>query len=95
MIKKIKKQIAELDAVLSNEIERRWALEKELAAIKCKLFTKQKTEVKVGDTIKCNDMPDLWSTKNELERIGIYTDIVFPVSEFTLKVWKVTEKNGS
>ena len=37
MIKKIKKQIAELDAVLSDEIERRWALEKEFASIKLEL----------------------------------------------------------
>lgn len=47
--------------------------------------------MKVGDEIKCSGMVDLWNTKNELERIGIYTDIEFPVSKFTLKVWKVKE----
>ena len=37
MIKKIKKQIEELDTVLSHEVKRRWELEKEIKAIKEKL----------------------------------------------------------
>lgn len=48
--------------------------------------------MKVGDTIKCNGMLDLWNTKICLERQGIYTDQKFPHNEFTLVVYKVQEK---
>lgn len=50
--------------------------------------------MKIGDTIKCQDMADMWNTKNQLERLGIYTDIEFPVSKFTLKVWKIKEMDN-
>ena len=50
--------------------------------------------MKVGDTIQCQDMADLWNTKHELERIGIYADIEFPVQRFTLKVWKIKESKN-
>lgn len=49
--------------------------------------------MKVGDTIKCNSMTDMWNTKHELERCGIYTDIKFSVSDFTLVVWKIKEND--
>lgn len=49
--------------------------------------------MKVGDKIKCNSMTDMWNTKLELERCGIYTDIKFPVSDFTLVVWKIKEND--
>lgn len=49
--------------------------------------------MKVGDTIKCRDMTDMWETKRKLETIGIYADIKFPVRDFTLVVWKVRDKS--
>lgn len=50
-------------------------------------------QMKVGNTIKCNSMTDMWNTKHELERCGIYADIKFPVSDFTLVVWKIKEND--
>ena len=48
--------------------------------------------MKIGDTIKCHDIADMWSTRNKLQELGIYADPVYPLKKFTLKVWKVEEK---
>ena len=47
--------------------------------------------MKRGDTIQCDGLVDMWQTKRELERKGIYADPEFPISDFKLTVWKVKE----